>query len=63
MLKNDGRITLLWVLPMWLVQAAGRAIVHFQLEIADGRVTTCYLIVNPEKVADLMSQNREVLRP
>lgn len=49
--------------PAIQVTADGRPFVHFQLQVTDGRVSACYLIVNPEKFAGVMSQEGQVLRP
>ncbi|WP_308211285.1 RNA polymerase sigma factor SigJ [Actinomadura rupiterrae] len=43
--------------------ADGRPFVHFQVQVTDGKVSACYLIVNPEKFSGVMSQNGWVLRP
>lgn len=43
--------------------AGDRPFVHFQLQITDDGIGACYLIVNPEKFAGVMSQDGPVLRP
>lgn len=48
--------------PALQVTADGRPIVHFQLQVADGRVVACHLVVNPEKLGAVMSQTGRVLR-
>ncbi|WP_018658413.1 RNA polymerase sigma factor SigJ [Actinomadura flavalba] len=48
--------------PALQVTADGRPIVHFQLQVADGRVVACHLVVNPEKLGAVMSQDGAVLR-
>ncbi|MFC4910930.1 RNA polymerase sigma factor SigJ [Actinomadura gamaensis] len=43
--------------------ADGRPFVHFQVQVTDGKVSACYLIVNPEKFGGVMSRDGWVLRP
>jgi RNA polymerase sigma-70 factor (ECF subfamily) len=49
--------------PALQVTADGRPFVHFQLQVEDGRVGACHLIVNPEKFGAVMSQDGSALRP
>ncbi|MGH8882808.1 MAG: RNA polymerase sigma factor SigJ [Stackebrandtia sp.] len=49
--------------PAIIVNAADRPIACFQLQITDRAIGACYLIVNPEKLAGVMSQDGPVLRP
>jgi RNA polymerase sigma-70 factor (ECF subfamily) len=43
--------------------ADGRPFVHFQIQVTDGKVGACYLIVNPEKFHGVVSQDGGVPRP
>ncbi|MBO2455666.1 RNA polymerase sigma factor SigJ [Actinomadura barringtoniae] len=49
--------------PAIQVVAGERPIVHFQLQVTDGVVSACYLVVNPEKLGGVVSQDEWVLRP
>jgi RNA polymerase sigma-70 factor (ECF subfamily) len=49
--------------PALQVTADGRPFVHFQVQVEDGLVGACHLIVNPEKFGAVMSQDGPALRP
>ncbi|MQY08520.1 RNA polymerase sigma factor SigJ [Actinomadura macrotermitis] len=49
--------------PALQVTADDRPFVHFQLQVADGRVSACHLIVNPDKFAAVTAEDGPALRP
>ncbi|MBO2459897.1 RNA polymerase sigma factor SigJ [Actinomadura violacea] len=49
--------------PALQVTADGRPFVHFQVQVEDGLVAVCHLVVNPEKFRGVMSQDGPALRP
>ncbi|MFB4295877.1 RNA polymerase sigma factor SigJ [Actinomadura sp. NTSP31] len=50
-------------LPAILLTAGERVVVCFQLEVTDGAISACYLIVNPRKLTGVLSQDGWALRP
>jgi RNA polymerase sigma-70 factor (ECF subfamily) len=49
--------------PAIVVTAGERPIAHFQLQITDRAISACCLVVNPEKLVGVMSQDGPALRP